>query len=225
MASYQSRCASEEAHPLEGYASERAPLVSSEATHELDEYHGGLLPFQSDSQRHIAPDGPDFLGSIHYRWQRLVVLTYLVFGTFLASCPIPRKTLLHPIRVFLINLVAILVTSTPSRRANSKSRESLRRAAVAYLGFFLSMYAIFGAADEVHIETRWQSLLWYSNYDSFKLGLLTRWILLFSGYRIQRFAGVHARNRILASYLLSLFWVYVDTPTTFFDHARGRTHW
>lgn len=226
MALYQNPSESGVTHSSEGYALEREPLFSLEATHELDEYHDSVLPFQNSATQNDDLRKPNRLQSFRYRHSRcLVLIAQLLLGTFLASCPIPRKQLPNAIRVLLISFNAALVTFTPTRRMALTHKERIRRSCATCLGFLLSTYAIFGAVDGVHIELHWRSLLWYAGYNGFRLGLLTRWILIFVGYAIQKSSGLHSRNRIMVSYLLSILWVYADFPTTLIDHARGRTHW
>ncbi|KAK6079859.1 hypothetical protein SCUP515_03700 [Seiridium cupressi] len=209
----------------EDHEAERAPLVASDRILELDEYRDGVLPYQDNPGRKGAADLRKWWTLNKFRREQLLVLTQIVFGIFLATCPIPRFYLANPLRTILITFDAALVTFATSRRVVLNDKGRLRRILVAWLGFSLSMYAIFGASDEVHIDLRWRSLLWYQTYEGLRLGYLSRWVLILVGYAVQKSAGLHSRNRILGSYLLSLLWVYADMPTTIFDHARGREYW
>lgn len=206
-------------------ASETEPLVAPRGILELDEYSDSVLPYQNSSAQDASGINSKWLKSSRFRTDHFLLLIQLVFGTFLATCPIPRWSLTYPLRIILITAVAALVTYATPRRVVLSNRERIRRVVWAYLGFSLSMYAVFGASHEVHIDTRWQSWLWYPVYNGIQLGYLTRLVMIVLGYNVQKSAGLHSRNRILGSYFLSLVWVYADFPTTIFDHARGRTHW
>lgn len=205
--------------------SERSPLVAAEQPPELDDDFTSVLPFQNSPVKDDTAQNLNWFRSSAFGSEHLLVLGQLIYGIFLASCPIPRFYLSQFIRVVLIAHAAIWVTSALSRRGTQNKSGNWRRLLIAYLGFYLSIYAIFGAADEVHLDLRWTSLLWNTTHEGFQVGYLSRCLCIFIGYCIQRSAGIHSRTRILGSYLLSLFWVYADTTTTIIDHARGREYW
>jgi hypothetical protein len=209
----------------ENSAFEREPLIASRPTHELDEYPDGALPYHVTEVPTGNTAGKNVLGFLRSKRGHLRSLLLLVLGIFLASCPIPRMHLAYPLRILLITFDASLVTFETPRRGVVSRRERVLRTLTAYFGYYLSMYSIFGASDEIHMNLQWQALFWYPTYKGFHLGYITRWILIFCGYRIQISARLHSRSRIISAYLLSLLLVYIDMPTTIFDLARGRQHW
>lgn len=204
---------------------ESEPLIAPRVNHELDEYRDGVLPYDNGAAQAGGAPQKNWPSLARLRKECLRALPLLVLSVFLASCPIPRALLSDSLRLVLTTFVASLTTFAASHRVLLSRRERILRTLAAYSGFYLSMYAIFGASDGVHIDLRWQSLLWYPTYKGFQLGYGSRWVLIFLGYRIQKSAGLHSRNSILGSYLLSLVLVYIDIPTTIFDLARGRAHW
>ncbi len=114
--------------------------------------------------------------------------------------------------------------------SSSSSQDSRQSQAHATIGrcpgrIFISMYAIFGAANEVRIEARWRSLLWYRQHGGCELGPLTRLILIVSGYCMQKLSEHHSTIRILGAYLLCIAWIYADAPMTIIDLARQRERW
>ncbi|KAH6658078.1 hypothetical protein BKA67DRAFT_656306 [Truncatella angustata] len=207
----------------------RQPPDSSEGVEDFDdENHSSLLPYQNRTATNPENGGLKWSNLLtrllNSRRTRTLLLGQIVFGTFLASCPIPRLYLNHAFRVIFISIMAALVTCPSPRRAGH-SKERLTQELFNAFGFCLSMYAIFGAADEVHIDWQWHSLLACRTYDGYQPGYLSRVMFIYIGLRLQRYAGLHSQSRILGAYLLSLVWVYADFPTTIFDHARGRVNW
>ncbi len=184
-----------------------------------------VLPYHSSTRNEIPPT-PRSWKLLAFETSRLRVLVLVVFGTFLAACPVPRKYMTsYALRQILITFVASLVTFPPLRGRSLSYPKRVLRILIAYFGFYISMFAIFGAADEIRIELRWQSLLWYPIHESYQLGYLFRVILVMVGYGIQKAAGIHSTVRILGTYLLCLAWVYIDAPLTIIDLARGRERW
>ncbi|KAH8891736.1 hypothetical protein GQ53DRAFT_746231 [Thozetella sp. PMI_491] len=185
------------------------------------EDHDALLPFHR-----AAAAAPKPQPASGFAAGRPLLLFFVWLGFFLAACPLPRKYLsgLYTRRL-LITLVASL-TTFPSLRGRLMNRHKrLRRVLMAYAGFYLSMYALFGAADEVRVELHWRSSLWYQLAGSLQLGYLSRLFLAAAGFSLQKFAGIHSAMRILATYLLCVLWMYIDVPLTIFDMARGREYW
>ncbi|KAH8671417.1 hypothetical protein BX600DRAFT_248155 [Xylariales sp. PMI_506] len=208
---------------FEYHAAEAEALIGSEEIRESDEIRDGIFVLDEN------PTGLDLIRLKLSTFIRAysVLLLQVILGVFLASCPIPRYFLIYPLRIILITFNVTLIIfplSRPYRRSVHR-RNQIIRTLVAYFGFYLSIYALIGASQEVHIELRWQSLLWYRSSTSYTLGYLGRCILTLMGYYIQVSAGLHSRRCILGSYLLSIVSVFADMPTTIFDLARGRPRW
>ncbi len=122
---------------------------------EEEEYEDDVLPYHRPS----TPDKSDKatplpLVSTPFVSIRLSILVLAVFGTFLGTCPLPRKYMSgYFLRQMFIAFVASLVTFPSSwARVLLSSPKRKRRILMAYFGFYLSMYAISIAADEVHME-------------------------------------------------------------------------
>jgi hypothetical protein len=156
------------------------------------------------------------------RWRVLAILT---FGTFLATCPLPRQHVPSSLRIFLIATTASLLLLPTKRHFDIGA--FVARLAVSYLGFYLSIYAIFGAADEVHLEMRLQSLLWFPGHwdRDWRPGYLTRLALVVASWGIVRRVGLYSTGWMVKTWLLCFAWIYADVGLTTFDMARGREHW
>ena len=186
-----------------------------------------LLPYHSSATERDAACASSSCFPTTSGTSRLSTASLIVLGFFFATCPIPRKYMgASPLRQLLIVLIASLITLPPPlhRRLLGNPKRMIR-VAVSYAGLFISLYALFGASDEIHIETRLRSLVSYRQHEGHVLGYFTRLILLTLGYFIQKKAGMHSTNRILGTYILCLAWIYSDAPMTLIDLARQREHW
>lgn len=188
-------------------------------------YQDAALPFENDAVRDRPAAKPRPWKTFVPRRRLWVTSILVLFGFFLAVLSAPRKKMDQDIRLFLITLDASLVTLPITRIWSFSSEERVRRLATAYLGFYLSMFAMFGASDEVHIDMQWRSLLWYQVYDGFRLGYALRLVLAIAGFYIQRRAGLYSAKRILETYILATVWIYTDLVTTISGLARGRQRW
>jgi hypothetical protein len=200
-------------------AQEDTALLESESQDEV-------LPYQLEAREshYDAPSKRDGfkLPKIAWFWRLLPMLT---FGTFLATCPLPRKYIPHALRYILMTFTASLVTFPAS--CQRKNIVVMQRILVAYLGFYLSVYAFFGCTDEVHFESRWQSLLWSQEHWGYglRLGYLSRLALVLVAWFIMKRSRLYPARRILKTWLLCFVWIYADLPLTLVDLARQREHW
>ncbi|KAH8900691.1 hypothetical protein GQ53DRAFT_740645, partial [Thozetella sp. PMI_491] len=203
---------------------ENAPLLSSEGESHQWPDQDGTLPYHNPSARsHSAATArrPSVLSGL----KRSPVLALLVLGVFLGACPIPRKHMNGLLRQFLITVV-VSVIMTPAPRSEVFSQpKRVERLLVANAGFYLSLYGMFGAANEVHVEMGHESLLMYRTPLGWNLGYLSRMLLAAGGFCIQKSAGVHSTKRILGGYLLCMLLLYFDVPSTLIHLAVGGDRW
>ncbi|KAH7038149.1 uncharacterized protein B0I36DRAFT_76073 [Microdochium trichocladiopsis] len=202
----------------DGYASD-SQLVPADADDVLPS-HVGLTPdgkVAQPWQRHVGQRALGYLPAL---------IVFLI-GAFLATCPRPRHWIPYPARQILIMVCASLLVIPPSLRRSVSFGPSVRarRLLMSYAGMALAMYALVFASDDVHIEYRWDTLIWHSTLEGPQLGYLTRTLLAVAGMVIHRTAGLHSNTRIVAAYLLSILAVYADTPMTLIDLAKGRPRW
>lgn len=156
----------------------------------------------------------------------ITVLVALVVGTFVASCPLPRKALPQWLRLVLIVFAASLVTAPPLRNSRLLSLQfPWRRLGAAYAGLAIAAFSLFALADEVHLELRWMSVLGYQSPSGLRLGYFSRCALAALGFALQKATRLCSTRRILASYLLCTVWLYIDAPLTLLSLASGREHW
>lgn len=153
----------------------------------------------------------------------ITVLVALVAGTFVASCPLPRKALPPWLRLVLIIFAASLATSPHLR--NSRLLFPWRRLGLAYIGLAIAAFSLFVLADEVHLELRWTSVFGYQSPSGLRLGCFSRCALAAAGFAIQKAARLCSTRRVLAAYLLCTVWLYIDAPLTLLSLASGREHW
>ncbi|KAK8042233.1 hypothetical protein PG993_006756 [Apiospora rasikravindrae] len=178
----------------------------------------------------------------------LTVFLACILGTFLATCPIPRQSVPQLPRLALMTLCTSLVTLlSPSvsfrccccccccrrriRRAGGRAIKKpivARRLIVAYLGLCLSVYALFGLAEEVGFETSSVGAVVFGHRTAavgLQPGYVARALMVVVGFALQRASGLFSTCRILATYLLLLVWVYADAPITILSLATGRKRW
>ncbi|ORY58739.1 uncharacterized protein BCR38DRAFT_446447 [Pseudomassariella vexata] len=185
-------------------------------------YQDDVLPYHAadeDTQDQVAPSLKTRFGR-RASWRFILVIT---LGFFLATCPVPKRNMPFYMWLALTTFTASLMSSP--FRAYGRPKKLVRRILVAYLGFFLAVYAFFGAAEEIHIDFWRQGLFWYHGLNRFRPGYLARSLMVVTGYHMQKSSGLYARGQILRMYLLCFVWVYADVGLTTFDLARGRQQW
>ena len=154
------------------------------------------------------------------------ILAALVAGTFVASCPLPRKALPQWLRLVLIIFAASLVTAPPLRNSRLLSLQfPWRRLGAAYAGLAIAAFSLFALADEVHLELRWMSMFGYQSPSGLRLGYFSRCAFAVLGFAIQKATRLSSTRRVLAAYLLCIVWLYIDAPLTLLSLASGREHW
>ncbi|KAJ1335145.1 hypothetical protein MN608_01880 [Microdochium nivale] len=221
---------------------QQPPLAAYHDDPEEDSSLANLLPGEADDvlPSHSSPARDDKSAMSWLSRLGLIATVYLptaicfLVGAFFATCPSPRHWhwAQYPTRQILVIILVILVVIPPSLRRRSASFSSsfglggrARRVLASYAGMAVALYALIFTSDDVHIEFRWDSLLWYSTYGGPQLGYLTRTLLAYAGFAVHRAARLHTTPRILAAYALSVLGVYVDVPMTLIDLAKGRPKW
>ncbi|KXJ94719.1 hypothetical protein Micbo1qcDRAFT_159985, partial [Microdochium bolleyi] len=163
-----------------------------------DSVTANLLPGDADDvlPSHVSPAKDDKSGA---RWlsrlgqmaiAHVSAIICFIVGAFFATCPRPRHWIPYPFRQILVMILASLIVIPPSllRRTGSSFGPTvrMRRLLMSYAGMAIAMYALVFTSDDVHIEFRWDSLIWYSTYDGPQLGYLTRTLLAVAGFTMHR---------------------------------------
>ncbi|KAI1847276.1 hypothetical protein JX266_006816 [Neoarthrinium moseri] len=188
----------------------------------------GLLPRHTESSPNPAQQQTGAIAWMKRRWFIWRMLALLTFGTFLATCPVPRQHVSHVLRLLLMAATTgVFLARRPSRWALGSKTALARRLFVASLGLGISVYAFFGVADELHLEFHLRSLLWIHDTWGYTLhaGYLTRLFLAGVAWLMLRASGIYSTAAVLKMWGLCFVWVYADLPLTIFDLMRQREHW